>query len=263
MKLFFLFIIVGVLLSSGDAKAQMTAMDFNRKDCNGNMQHLYEDLDAGHVVILEFFMQGCSPCITAGNKLEAMKTRLLARYPGKIKSYAIGYNNSYTCESNAKWVSSNGFTSIPMDSGAAQIAHYGGMGMPTVVILGGGTSHTVIGAPYIGFVTSDTTKIASDIRTSLATSGVTEDQVPIAAFTVYPNPSTDLVTMSFPIKETGSLVIDILDVTGKQVAHIMKEKVHAGSMTKSFSTAGLPNGRYSIRVRNNMKASQFTLTVIH
>ena len=50
--------------------------------------------------------------------------------------------------------------------------------MPTIVILGGGTNHAVLGSPYVGFATSDTITIcllytsdAADERSSVDLGG--------------------------------------------------------------------------------------------
>ncbi len=262
MKSLFLGLCFGLL--SVAAFSQTTAMDFNRMDCNGNMQHLFADLDAGNAVILEFFMQNCTPCITAGNKLEPMKADLLAEFPGKIKSYAIGFNNSYTCQSNANWVANNGFTSIPMDSGAAQVAYYGGMGMPTIVILGGGTNHSVLGVPYIGFTTSDTTTMAMDIRNFLSTTTSVADLKDAAnGISIYPNPSNGLVTFKYAVKDAGDLSLQVLDLSGRVVRQISDEHVGAGEFVKTWSSADIAAGSYLIKMNLEGVVSTQRFTVTH
>ena len=152
------------------AVAQTTGMDFNRKDCDGINQHLFADLNAGNAVILEFFMVSCNSCTTAASKINSMKANILTQYPGKVKSYSIGFSDNPTSYSKSvvkTWANTNSVGSIPMDSGAAQVAYYGGFGMPTIVILGG-TNHALLGAPYIGFSTTDTTMMATSIRNYLS-----------------------------------------------------------------------------------------------
>lgn len=244
--------------------AQTTAMDFEGVDCNGNMHHLFADLDAGNAVILEFFMNNCSPCVTAGTKLEAMKADLLAEYPGMIKSYSFGFNNSYSCTTVANWVNNNGFTSSPMDSGATQVAYYGGMGMPTIVILGGGTSHSVLGSAYIGFTTSDTTTMASDIRDFLGTAtGIVEVAPLSAGVHVYPNPSNGFVNFRYEVEEAGKLVVNVLDLAGKQVYQLMNEMVDTGEIARTFSSADFPSGSYVIQVNMNGAISSHRFSVAH
>ncbi len=237
-------------------------MDFNRMDCNGNMQHLFADLDAGNAVILEFFMQSCQPCITAGNKLEAMKSALLAEFPGKIKSYATGFTNAYSCASNLNWVTSNGFTSIPMDSGSTQVAYYGGFGMPTIVILGGGTNHSILGSPYIGFTTSDTTQMAADIRGFLNTAtGITNGFELASGMSVYPNPANGLVNFRYSGTKAGTLSVEVMDLTGRTVLQVMNEVIASGEFVKSFSTADIASGSYIIKASLNGAVSSHRFTV--
>jgi hypothetical protein len=101
-------------------------------------------------------MNSCVPCVDAGHALEVMKTRLLAEFPGKVKGYAFGFNNSQSCTVTNNWVNGNGFTSVPTDSGAVRVSYCGGFGMQTVVLREGGSNHSVLGAPYTkGFRDSD------------------------------------------------------------------------------------------------------------
>lgn len=256
-----IYITITLLFTTSISNAQTTAMDFNRLDCNGNMQHLFADLDAGNAVIIEFFMLNCGACPVAGQKLEALKADLLAQFPGKVKSYAIGYVNSYTCSSVANWVTNNSFTAIPMDSGAAQVAYYGGMGMPTVVVLGGGTSHLVLGSPYLGLSTSDTTTIGNDIRTFLGASAINETV--FTSFNLFPNPANDMLTLSFDMKESGNLNIEIFDMLGKKVSTLMNNNVSAQKFKRSFNTASLAAGNYVLQLSINGNSVNHKLNITH
>ena len=246
------------------SQGQTTAMNFNIVDCNGTPHVLYDDLDAGKAVIIEYFMTSCSPCVTAGNTLESMKADLMAEFPGMIKAYAFGFNNSYSCATVNNWVNTNGFTSYPSDSGAAQVAYYGGMGMPTIVILGGGTNHSVLGSPYIGFTTSDTTTMASDIRNFLnGTSAVKENSSLINQVTVYPNPATAETNISFVLQQNAAVKIEVLDLSGRIIATVLNENAQAGTVTQKINTADVAEGNYIVRINANGSITQQKLNVIH
>lgn len=252
---------IALFFTSATSNAQTTAMDFNRMDCNGNMQHLFADLDAGNAVIIEFFMLNCGSCPIAGDKIEALKADLLAQFPEKVKSYAIGFNNTYSCSSIADWVSDNGFTSIPMDSGAAQVAYYGGMGMPTVVALGGGNSHLVLGEPYLGLSSSDTTTMGADIRAFLSATGISDIESPVTSFNMFPNPSSDALTLAFDTKQAGNIAIDVFDMFGKKVTVLMNENITAGTFKKSFNIATLPAGNYVVKLTANGNSANHKLNI--
>jgi thiol-disulfide isomerase/thioredoxin len=239
--------------------SQTTAMNFNRPDCNGTMRNLYSDLDAGNVVIIEFFMLSCGSCITAGSKLEQMKTKLNTEFPGKIKSYAIGYSNSYSCINIKNWVNNNGFTSIPMDSGAAQVAYYGGMGMPTVVVIGG-TDHKVLGAPYIGFSTSDTTTAAGDIRNFFATTGISEKNGVEGKLEFFPNPASTELNINLILNKPSEVRMDITDLAGRIVKPV--ENRFLTSVETKVDISGLPAGVYFLRINSNGNSTTRKINIV-
>jgi len=194
-----------------------------------------------------------------------MANNINAMYPGMVKGYAFPYQNSTTCTYASSWVTSSGLAPFyaPMDSGATHVAHYGGFGMPTIVVLGG-SNHRVLFST-LSFSTSDTTKMKDSIMTLIkkSTSGIADFKNVVSAFNVYPNIATDLVSINVELKETVNLLIDVTDITGKQVAIISNEKQGAGTFTKQFNTSVLQNGNYIVRLSVNGKTSTQKLSVAH
>lgn len=245
------------------SKAQTTGMQFSGKDCNGNSVDLFADLDSGKVVILHFFMPSCGSCPPPAQKIQAMANNINKMHPGKVKGYAFPFQNSTTCTYAATWVSSNGLGTLytAMDSGAAQVAHYGGFGMPTVVVLGG-TDHKVLFST-LSFSTSDTTEMRNKILAQITgTTGISDLPSAVNTFTVFPNPASNNVSINLDLKETSNLLIDVTDINGKQVAIIMNEK-QSGVVTKQFSTATLPSGNYFVRLQVDGKTATQKLIVNH
>lgn len=257
-------IILGLVLTvtSISSKAQTAAMGYNFIDCASNPQSIFADLDAGKALIIEYFMTSCSPCISAGATLEAMKADLMAQFPGMIKAYAFGYSDTYTCPTINSWVTTNGITSIPADSGALQVAYYGGMGMPTIVILGGGTSHTVLGAPYLSYTTSDTAIMATDIRNFLNGTGIKENNF-ISKINLFPNPSNEQVKLTFELKEISNVKIELFDISGRLVSTISEKKNQVGEIVATINTSLYSEGSYLIKVNANGNVSQQKLNIVH
>lgn len=243
------------------SKAQ-TAMQFSGVDCNSNSVDLFADLDAGKAVILHFYMPNCGSCPPPAQKIQMMANNINATYPGMVKGYAFPFQNSTTCTYSSSWVSSNNLSMLysPMDSGATQVAYYGGFGMPTVVLLGG-ADHRVMFSTQ-SFATSDTTIMRDSILALLSTTGVMDLPDAVTSFSVFPNPASDNVFINLTLNETTNLLIDVIDMTGKQVAVISDEKQN-GTITKQFSTVALPNGIYFIRIQVNGKEATQRLTVNH
>lgn len=260
MKLITTIFSIALMFVFSISKAQTTAMDFNRADCNGNMQHLFTQLDSGHVAVLEFFMNNCSPCITAGNAIKPMYDGIAAQHAGKMHSYSIGYTNSYTCATIKNWVTSNGFNSIPMDSGAMQVAYYGGFGMPTIVIVAG-TNHDIL-FTTIGFTTSDTAAMGTAIRNFFAT---TAEAMPlnVTSFKVFPNPASSSLNIELGLKEVATVSFELTNLAGQRVINLESEKAAPGTFTKMLSTEYLAEGMYILHANVNGIKASYKLNIIH
>lgn len=245
------------------SKAQMP-MQFAGVDCNGNNVDLFADLDAGKAVILHFYMPSCGSCPPPAQKIQAMANTINAMYPGMVKGYAFPFQNSTTCIYSSGWVSSNALGTLyaPMDSGAAHVANYGGFGMPTVVLLGGAAPNRRVMFSTLSFSTSDTTEMRDSILALISMTGINDLPSAVNSFSVYPNPASDNVVINLDLKETSKLIIDVTDITGKQVAIISNEK-QSGIITKQFNTAALPNGNYFVRLQVSGKTATQKLMVNH
>lgn len=242
-------------------KAQ-TAMQLSGPDCNGISHDLFADLDAGKVVLLHFFMANCGACPPPAQKIQAMANNILATHPGMITGYALPYVNSTTCAYTSSWVSSSGLSLYaPYDSGAVQVAHYGGFGMPTVVLLAG-SDHRIMFLT-MSFATSDTTIMRDSILNFInRTTGITDLPFSVTSFNVFPNPANDHISIHLDLKENTYLFIDVLDITGKEVTVLVNEK-QSGVLTRQFDTSALPNGNYQVRLQANGKTAVQKLTINH
>lgn len=239
-----------------------TVMQLNGVDCNGNSHDLLADLDAGKAVLLHFFMPNCGSCPPPAKKIQAMANHILLTHPGMITAYAMPYNNSTTCAYAASWVTTNALSLyMPYDSGAVMVANYGGFGMPTVVLLGG-TDHRIMFSTQ-SFSTADTTEMRDSILALLESpSAITNLPGAVSSFNVYPNPANNNISIHIDLKESSNLLLDITDVTGKQVAVVADERQN-GVVTKQFNISSLANGNYFVRMQVNGKTTTQKLTVAH
>lgn len=264
MKKIFSILVIAVSILISKSFAQTTAMQLSGADCNGMNHDLFADLDAGKAVILHFFMPNCSSCPPPAQKIQAMANNILANHPGKITAYAMPYINTATCSYTSTWCSSNGLSLyMPYDSGATQVAHYGGFGMPTVVLLGGAGSHRVMFST-LSFNTSDTTIMRDSILRLIGAMPNAINELPksVQSFNVFPNPSSNQINIQLELNQLTDVAIDVTDITGKLIASVLNEK-QIGIVKKQFNTASLPNGNYIIRLTTNHKTITKKLTVNH
>lgn len=195
------------------AKAQV-AMDFIMNDCNNNMHHLYADyLDNEEVVIIEFFMV-CSSCIDAGQAISVMYDQLALDYPGQVHFFAFNFNDDFDCSVATGFVNDFAINAIPFDSGAAQLAYYGGFGMPTVVIAAG-SQHEILYSDKTSVAPSDTSVMDSTIRsffTHLGLSNEAESKV-----LVYPNPTNDFINIQRDASLNNKQLLRITNLVGEVI----------------------------------------------
>lgn len=219
MNKFLLPLIFILFLNPPECIAQPgTAYDFKMNDCKGQMHHLFSELDSGYTVIIEFFMLSCSPCIDAGDALEPMFMNLKSTCSDKIKFYHFGYTNSYTCSQIVNWVTTNGYTSVPFDSGAVQVAYYGGMGMPTIAVVAGNTHKVLIS--QMGFSPGDTAMVADSIRNFLgcATTGIQKNNDErFSNIEIFPTPSNgEFSVTGLP----GNANLSVYSILGEKIYQV-------------------------------------------
>ena len=258
-KLFFLFALMFVFTIS---KAQQTAMQFTGVDCNSNAVDLYADLNAGKAVVLFYYMPNCGSCPPPALKIQTMANNIMNTFPGAVKGYAFPFQNTTTCAYSSSWVSNNNLTMyMPMDSGATQVAYYGGFGMPTVVLVGGIDHHVMWSTQ--SFTTSDTTIMRDSILNMLAQVGMADVNSPVSSVDVYPNPAKDNVQVSMTISEPASITVELVNMLGEIVATLYKGNATSGQLRSEISTDGLSNGIYYIRVSTGSTVQNHKVTIAH
>ncbi len=169
----------------------------------------------------------------------------------KIRFYQTGFNNTYTCLTVSKWVTNNGFTSVPFDSGAAQVAYYGGFGMPTIAVAAG-SAHKILYLDNQNFPASDTAKIDSLISNFCLGTGINEAKNNFS-FTVFPKPTSGNFSVSFNATEAGNLKMEMENILGQKIKSLTDEKISAGKWERGFSVEKLPKGIYFLRILFNGK----------
>ncbi|MBW6459461.1 MAG: T9SS type A sorting domain-containing protein [Bacteroidales bacterium] len=237
----YLFMLI-VMVVAGTLHGQDTAMDFDQKDCSGIQHHLFSELDAGKVVIIEFIMLNCAPCIVATRALEDIIKPYETSHPGRVVIYSFGYLNVYTCPQLTAWVQNNTFNHPIFSSGEAMMNYYGGMGMPTFVIVGS-NEHKVY-YKGIGYTSAQDIMIKNAIDQALLynPTGMAEDSE--HAFSIYPSVFSDyLIVETGPGRHSYEIVLS--DLAGRQVFRAPL----ADNGRSDLSVAGLPQGMYIARLQ--------------
>ena len=242
------------------ANAQTEAMDFTQDDCNGNNVHLFELLEQGHVVILEFFMDNCNPCINAGNAIEPVFVAQEAAHPGMVHWFHFGFNNTYSCDVVSAWVEENGFPSSPFTNGASQVSYYGGFGMPTVVVVGGADHDILFTA--IGWSSGEQNDVDDAINEFFGANAVQEEVTSAVEFIASYAPKTESIQLAMNMQTSSQIEIEVFTVDGQLALQSEKREVAPGETTHVISAAQLTTGIYivTVRIGNQIATQRVSIT---
>lgn len=256
-KLFTTLTILLTIVAVKNASAQTVAQNFNMTSCAGPSYELFDHLDQEKVVIIEFFMLNCSSCITAGNKLNPLYNTLNQQYPGRVEFWQMAYNNSYNCIDLTTWQGTHGYNSVMFDSGAAQVAYYGGFGMPTIAVVAG-SSHQVL-FKRVGFQSNDSTLIGSAARGFLNTTTGIQNVNGTSKISLYPNPAQSEVMVQL-LAEQKNVSFIVSDFSGKKMK--FEAPILISNNTYKLNTSEFPAGVYVLQmISDDMDpvSSRFTI----
>lgn len=68
-----------------------------------------------------------------------------------------------------------------------------------------------------------------------------------AKLKIYPNPATDVTTLSFNLKQTSNVVIRVYNIAGQLVQTHEQKNVTTGQQSFNFNVNALPNGTYIVK----------------
>ncbi|MBR1514078.1 MAG: T9SS type A sorting domain-containing protein [Bacteroidales bacterium] len=188
------------------------AVDFTATDCHGNEIHLFDILDKGQAVLLDFFYYTCGPCQQiAGTMAEAY--RAMGCNQHDVYFLEVSYIDSdQVCQ---QWIDQYGieYPTIGAQGGGNNIfSLYGITGCPTLALIMPDHSIPVTGISQLYPFSVEDVILGLDYYGGLqpydCTTTVPEEEGP--SLDVYPNPTTGLVTISGNENLTSISVCNVL-----------------------------------------------------
>lgn len=243
-KVFQITFTIILLVMVSTVNSQTVAVDFNQDECNGPSHHLYDELDEGKVIILEFVMLNCAPCIVGTKALDKIKSSYNETHPDRVELYSFGFLDSYTCEQMLAWINNNNFTHPVFTGGEQQVSYYGGMGMPTIVVIGTGDHKVFFKSAGYTAELDDEIKAAIDSALMYNPTGV-DEKFGSDQFNAFPTMFTDNFHIDTDNVPAGSEAV-LYNIAGKRIKTYMVPA--SGRITVSGTE--LTNGMYFIRLQS-------------
>lgn len=247
-----------LLVTSG--MFSQTATNFHAYDCAGTDHDLFNELDAGKVVVICWVMP-CAGCIGPALSGYTEVQNYDSSHPGRVLFYIADDYSNTSCSSVTTWAATNGMSgadaifSIP----ALDMDDYGGPGMPKTVVLGG-TSHTI-------FFNENNTLNVSNLNNAInaaLTTGIQESATQDLQMSVSPNPSSGNGTnLRYSLTTNENVGLVIYNMLGAKVKEFSFEKQIAGIHETKLSLEALNNGIYFMKLTAGTSSQTIKFTIEH
>ena len=242
-----LYEVVQESVTTGGTVVSDTIVDFSSTDLNGNEIHLYDILDAGQFVLINFFLVEDPFCMAPMHFITDSYT-LFGCNENDVFFLGVSPNgHDSQCQA---WVETYDvkFPIISKDSGGNDIAQAIPVGFyPTVMIIN--PDHTFYIRDLYPLESTQTIVNALEGAGAEQHDCTTSVEDNTAAFSIYPNPANDHVLLKGEIQG----LVTIYNALGQQVAELMNE-----GQELRIPTTGYENGIYVVKV--NGKTLRFVVT---
>lgn len=249
-----------VCFSVGIIFAQTTATDFTTNDCNGVTHNLFNDLDAGNVIVIAWVMP-CGPCETYSLPAYSAVQTFATSHPGRVHFYIADDYGTTACGTLNNFASNMPVSTI-FSSSDVNMSDYGAYGMPKVVVLGG-NDHTIYYNQNDSHITfpGAQSAISDALSAPLAIEQPINNKFEISS---YPNPVNNVLNVSYTKIQSAIINFTIVDALGKVV---LKVEDNSSSSTeksiKSINVSTLNNGNYFLKISSESVVESMPFVVSH
>lgn len=243
-----------VCLSSATVVAQ-TPPDFTVTDTEGNSLNLYNTLNSGKTIMLDFFFTTCPPCIENVDNIEHIYQQFGA---GQGMFDIWGINDRNSDAQVIAYKAAQGVTN-PCASGsegnALSVVNqyssvYNFTGFPTYSIICPDKSMTWDVWPISTNAPQIAAALTNDCGLQPSAAGVGDNEK-TTDVVLYPNPANEYTRIDYVLKNAGVLKFEVYNILGSLVKTITPGQVNAGHKTTSLQVAELPSGNYAVRMLLN------------
>jgi len=121
---------------------------------------------------------------------------------------------------------------------------------------------SVLGVNHNGSTSGDKVKTISYVLTAGSTTDVAKHQINEANLTVFPNPATDNIRITYTLRERGNVSIKLYNLNGEIIATLVNETQDIGIQNNdAHLPEGLSKGLYMVKLSVNGQLSTQKLMI--
>lgn len=224
------------------------ATNFSCNDCNDNKHDLFNELDSGYIIVLDWVMP-CISCIAPSKTAYNIIQSYSDSFPGKIRMYICDDLADTYCPSIVSWADNNGMPkTIKFSNNIIRMEDYGLPGMPKIVILGNKSHYVYFNE--VDFEAGNITKIQTALNDAIA-GKATNSKLDIEKeqiFLTY-NFIERKHILNFKLDLPETFNIEIYDISGKRIFENIL-KIDNNVTQVDLNTEYFTQGLYSLKIFN-------------
>jgi hypothetical protein len=237
------------------------AVDFTANDCAGNSHNLFSELNSGRVIVISWVMP-CGGCIAASQTAYGVVQSYASSNPGQVSMYIVDDYGNTACNTLTTWANNNGMPLVTTFSDATiDMTGYGGVGMPKIIVVGGGYNHTL----YFNennSAANDATGIQNAIDSALVdATGITNPVNTTSAISLFPNPGINSSVLTITASSPSKATVEVYNTLGEKVLSVFDGTLQQGENRLNINTEGLAAGSYIVRITEGEMMREERLTV--
>lgn len=236
-----------------------TATDFTANDCSGTSYNLFTDLNAGKVIVLCWVMP-CASCIGPSLTTYNVVESYASSNPNTVYMYLCDDYGNTACSSLNSWSKSYALTnSVRFSNSAIDMADYGTIGMPKIVVLGG-ANHTVY---YNANNFVNATDLQNAINSALSTTGINDPNSSVSSLNIFPNPANNTAEIICTLTKSSQVNIELFNLEGQMLKNVFSGNPAAGEIKMQIDVAGYAAGMYLLKFSDGANSKFANLIVSH
>jgi thiol-disulfide isomerase/thioredoxin len=242
-KITLLVLVLATFLISSAQTPLTTAVDFTATDVEGHEVNLFEILDGGQYVLIDFFYTTCGPCQIAAPKVNEVfhyfgcnsgDVVFLAIDNGDTDAECIAFDETYGVEYP---------TISGVEGGGNAICSAYGIGAyPTIVLIA--PDHSIAEQDIWPIATPQVLIDALEVHGLSQNEcyvGISDNTNELAQLNIYPNPATSVINIDLQNSNENIASIKLIDLQGK----VIKDEPSFGGKIK-LAVSDIRSGLYFI-----------------
>ena len=252
---------IGIILAiimmglSLNMKAQTTsldeAVDFTVTDCHGTEINLFEILDRGQAVLIDFFFYTCSGCRQIAPYISGAYTEMGCNMHDVFFMEISDIDNNAMC---LQWCDEFNveFPTVGRDGGGAEVhSLYGITACPTVILIMPDRSIPIKGyPPMYPFSVGEVVQLLGqygNLQPHDCSGLLVDSPDEVQTLGVYPNPASEVLTIT-GIESLES--VSVFNILGQKM-----DEFQTSESVFPISTANYPDGTYFVKIGQGQSKS--------